>query len=72
MITQPDIILCELKRNGKITHLEAVRLGILHPGDAILKLRKCGYKITTEYKTKKNRYGLKCRFGIWKLKGANK
>jgi hypothetical protein len=66
MITQPDIILAELKRKGSVTHLDAVKLGILHPGDAVLKLRKCGYKITTEYKVSKhkNRYGIRTRYGF--------
>lgn len=57
-LTQEKAILNHLLTKGSITQAQAVRLyGCYRLSARILTFRKMGYKIDTEYKTGKTRYG---------------
>ena len=67
-MTQYDRILEHLKTKGKITQKQAINLyGAYRLGAIIFLLRKDGYKITTTFKTTKNRFGDSCSYGVYTL-----
>ena len=67
-MTQDERILRHLKDYGSITSWEAItEYGITRISAVIHRLRKDGYKISTEYQTTKNRYGDKVSYGVYKL-----
>ena len=67
-MTQDERILRHLKDYGSITSWEAINeYGITRISAVVYRLRKNGYKISTEFKTSKNRYGDKVSYGIYKL-----
>ena len=69
-ITQNEMVLSYLKRNGKITDVQAFEeLAIRRLGARIFELRSAGYSIRTEYVTKPNRYGVKTTFASYVLEG---
>jgi hypothetical protein len=55
--THYDRVLEFLQYNGKITSWDAIEFGCTRLSAYILLLRKNGYRIITDYKTNKNRYG---------------
>lgn len=70
-MTQKQIILDHLKKNGSITPLEALGdYGVYRLSDVILKLRRLGYDIVTEDVTVTGRTGKKVTFAKYVLGGA--
>lgn len=66
--TQCDRILRHLRDYGSITSLEAItEYGILRLASRITDLKKRGYKITSETKKSKNRYGESVHFSVYRL-----
>jgi len=62
-LTQYDRVLRHLRERGNITSLQAFRdYGITRLSAIIFNLRKDGYNITSEYMSRKNRYGDKVKF----------
>lgn len=67
-MTQNERVLRHLKDYKSITSWEAItEYGITRISSVIHRLRKNGFKISTEYKTKQNRYGDKVNYGVYKL-----
>ena len=67
-MTQDERVLRHLKDYGSITSWEAItEYGITRISAVIHRLRKDGYKISTEFKTSQNRYGDKVSYGVYKL-----
>lgn len=72
-ITQCDRIKAYLERFGSITQLEALQdIGIMRLASRISEMRRDGYEIESDFVTKKNRYGEKCSFKRYYIKGENK
>jgi hypothetical protein len=70
-MTQKEMVLDYLRKNGSITTLESMKkLLILDLQSNIRYLRNDGYDITDEYITKRNIYGQKSSFKRYYLKGA--
>lgn len=69
-MTQEKAILQHLLTKGSLTQAQAVRLyGCYRLSAKILEFRKQGYKIETEYKTGKTRYGTHTTYANYILKG---
>lgn len=67
-VTQCDRILRHLKDYGSISSLEAItEYGILRLASRINDLKRMGYKISSETKKSKNRYGETTHFSVYKL-----
>ena len=66
-MTQTERILDYMERNGSITPLEAMQLGIMRLGARIYDLKESGIKIVTERVTEKNRFGELCSFARYRL-----
>lgn len=67
-MTQYDRILEHLKTKGKISQKQAINLyGAYRLSAIIFNLRKDGYKILTNFKTSKNRFGDLCSYAIYSL-----
>lgn len=57
-LTQYDRVLEHLQKNGKLSQKQAIKLyGAYRLSAIIYMLRKDGYRITTNFKSGKNRYG---------------
>lgn len=69
-LTQYDVILDYLKRNGSITSMEAIKnFSITRLSAIIFMLKKDGYNIESFYKTGKNKkYGWSTHFVEYILK----
>ena len=71
-MTQEKAVLLHLQTKGSLTQAQAVRLyGCYRLSAKILEFRKQGYKIETEYKTGKTRYGTHTTYANYILKGEN-
>lgn len=71
MISQKEMVLSYLQRNGKITDREAyTEFGIRRLGARIWDLRAAGHAIRTENTTKPNRYGQNTTFATYILEDA--
>lgn len=67
-LTQYDRVLEHLQKNGKLSQKQAIRLYSAYRLSAIIhELRKDGYKISTTYKTGKNKYGDSVNWAEYKL-----
>lgn len=68
-MSQNDLILRHLKTHRRgITQADAVeRFGCYRLSARISELREMGYDITTEFETKKNRYGVPATYARYKL-----
>ena len=67
-LTQYDRVLYHLQRNGKLSQKQAINLyGAYRLADIIYRLRKDGYKISTNYKSGKNRFGDNVSWAEYKL-----
>lgn len=67
-ITQEEMIRKHLNKKGSITSWEAIKLyGCTRLSSKIYDLRKEGFKIKTDYVTKKNRYGYFVNFAKYVL-----
>lgn len=68
--TQAERVLEYIKRFGSITTLEAFRdLGVTRLSARIFELRNKGLNIDSTSVTSKNRYGEKCTYAKYFLKG---
>jgi hypothetical protein len=66
--TQEERVLDWMKSNGEITSAAAHNeLGIIQLPKRIWNLKRRGYKIKTEWRVGKNRYGEKIRFIAYSL-----
>ena len=66
--TQEERVVDWMKRKGEITSAIAyVELGIIQLPKRIWNLKRMGYKIKTEWREGKNRYGDKVRFCAYSL-----
>ena len=67
-VTQEDRVLGYIFKNGSITSLEAIQeFGITRLSARIYNLRKEGFKIKTDFKSEKNRYGDIVKFAIYSI-----
>lgn len=65
--TYKELILKHLQRYGSITDPGARdKIGTTRCSEYIRQLREEGYKIDTEWRTGKNRYGRKVRYGVYR------
>lgn len=72
MKTQEELVLEYLQEHKEITSWEAfMRFGITRISAKIFNLRKKGYDISTNYLTKKNRYGVTVTYGVYRFEGEN-
>lgn len=68
--THETRLLAYLKKNKKITQLEATEmLGNTRLSATVFNLRNKGYNIVTVPKKAKNRYGVNTNFGEYRLEG---
>ena len=66
--TQEERVVDWMKRKGEITSAVAyIELGIIQLPKRIWNLKRRGYKIKTEWREGKNRYGDKVRFCAYSL-----
>lgn len=66
--TQEERVVDWMKRNGEITSAIAyTELGIIQLPKRIWNLKRMGYKIKTEWREGKNRFGDKVRFCAYTL-----
>lgn len=66
-VTQEDRVLAYMQEKGKITSWEAIKhFGATRLSAIILNLRKKGYRIVTDFKTEKNRYGDLVTFAVYR------
>ena len=66
--TQEERVLTWIKSKGEITSVTAyTELGIIQLPKRIWNLKRMGYKIKTEWREGKNRYGDKVRFCAYSL-----
>lgn len=66
--TQEERVLDWMKRNGEITSATAYNeLGVIQLPKRIWNLKRRGYKMVTEWREGKNRYGNKVRFCVYSL-----
>ncbi len=71
-MTQTEMVLDYLERNGSITPLEAMnKLGIMRLGARIYDLKESGVKIITERASEKNRFGEVTNFARYRLENEN-
>ncbi|MBQ7798084.1 MAG: DNA-binding protein [Clostridia bacterium] len=57
-LTQYDRVLQHLQNNKKLSQKQAINLyGAYRLSDIIYRMRKAGYKISTNFKSGKNRFG---------------
>ena len=69
-LTQYDRVLDHLKRNKKLSQKQAINLyGAYRLSDIIYRMRKAGYKISTTFKSGKNRFGDSVSWAEYKLEG---
>ena len=69
-LTQYDRVLDHLKRNKKLSQKQAINLfGCYRLSAVIYLLKKDGYKISTSFKTGKNRFGDSVSWAEYKLEG---
>ena len=67
-IIQEDRVLGYIFKNGSITSLDAIReFGITRLSAKIYNLRKEGFKIRTDFRSEKNRYGDIVSFAVYSL-----
>lgn len=68
--TYKELILKHLKRYGSITDIKARDyIGTTRCSEYIRQLRSEGYRIDTEWRKGRNRYGRKTRFGVYRYVG---
>lgn len=64
--TYEDLVLAYLQTHGHISDLTARdAIGTTRVSEYIRRLRVKGYDITTVWKSSKNRYGRKTRYGVY-------
>ena len=69
-LTQYDRVLQHLKRNGKLSQKQAINLyGCYRLSAVIYLLKKDGYKISSDFKSGKNRFGDIVSWAEYKLEG---
>ena len=69
-LTQYDRVLDHLKRNKKLSQKQAINLyGAYRLSDIIYRMRKAGYKISTTFKSGKNRFGDSVSWAEYKWEG---
>lgn len=67
-MTQYNRVLEHLRTKGKLTQKQAINLyGAYRLSAIIYDLRKQGYKIETDFKTSKNRFGDICTYAVYAL-----
>ena len=67
-MTQYERVLEHLQTKGKLTQKQAINLyGAYRLSAIIYDLRKKGYRISTGFKTSKNRFGDICTYGVYTL-----
>lgn len=67
-ITQCDRVLAYIRQNGFITDSDARDdLGVARLSGRVFDLKNLGYDIRMEWRTGKNRYGQKVRYGAYYL-----
>lgn len=67
MDKQEKAVLLYMREHGGITALEAVNdLGVMRLACIIYNLKKYGFKIESEWKTKRNRYGSTSNYKIYR------
>ena len=71
-LTQCDILLQYMQKNGSITGLESVMLGVMNYKGRIFDLRQAGHKIETVMETKANSYGEKKTYARYVLKDEDR
>lgn len=65
--TYKELILKHLRRYGSITDVKAREcIGTTRCSEYIRQLREEGHQIDTEWRTGRNRYGRKIRFGVYR------
>ena len=68
-MTHKERVLDYLHQNGSITSLDAFReIGCTRLSAVIFNLKEDGYEFSTEFETKKNRWGDKVSFARYTLK----
>ena len=68
-MTQEKFVKVWLEENGEITPLDAYKeFAIMRLSSIILRLRKQGMDIKTDYTTARNRFGVDVTFATYKLK----
>ena len=70
-MTQTEKILDYMERNGSITQLEAMELGVMRLGARIWDIKESGIGIITETVTGKNRDGEPTRYARYRLEKKN-
>ena len=72
MLSQRDLVVEHLKKNGSITPLLALNLfGIMRLSAIIYDLKKDGYQFKTEIKRTRNRFGARCIYAEYTLIGGS-
>lgn len=67
-MTQTDMVLDHLKRNGSITQMEATNeYGCTRLSARIKELREAGHKIDRKMETAPNRYGRKISYARYMM-----
>ena len=67
VITNKERILKHLQRYGSITDVKARdAIGTTRCSEYIRQLREEGYEIVTEWRSGRNRYGRKVRYGVYR------
>lgn len=69
-MTQNEMILDYIKKNGSITNYEAFGLGCCRLSGRIHDLRALGYPIVMRRETKKNLNGKYKTYGVYTLEGV--
>ena len=68
MMTQKEMVLQYIRRNGKITDMDAVyELGVHRLSARVADLRAENYPIITKWVSCKNRYGKTVRYGEYTM-----
>mgnify|MGYP001776897699 CR=1 FL=1 len=71
MLSQRDLVIEHLKKNGSITPLLALNLfGIMRLSAIIYDLKKEGYQFKTEIKRTRNRFVARCIYAEYTLIGG--
>lgn len=66
-MTQKDIVLAAIKRNGSITSMQAYDLGVTRLAAVIFRLREDGHDIVTESETGVTRSGARCVYARYRM-----
>lgn len=69
-MTQNEKVLSYLRKFGKMTQRDAIRLGIYRLPARIDELRKAGFGIRTDFRTVTNADGSKSRVGVYSFTEA--